>query len=223
MGLFDFLKPKQTEVPKELGELYKHIFSGGQKQIENGAREIMELSKGKLDLKESINIFTKARMKMSSDLSDYEYVKEIITDSGNKLTYLEAASIFKFVVFVETKREKEPGIMEYLVAGFATNTDGIDADELPNGRGEFGYDANNPIPVKGIITNEFYLSQIRTNAGEEIKWERIGSFHTDACNYPVDAYNIFNLSGKNIATLYISPYHKRISNKATVDFYLSRN
>lgn len=39
---------------------------------------------------------------------------------------------------------------------------GCTENEIPNGYGEFGLTKTNPVPVKGILANEAYLSQLRT-------------------------------------------------------------
>jgi tetratricopeptide (TPR) repeat protein len=97
---------------------------------------------------------------------------------------------------------------------------GCDADEIPGGSGPFGLTPDNPIPVKGIISNEYYLGRLRTQQGERITWERIGSRTSPLLSQPVDIYQIMNLEDVEIARLYISPYHKRVSNKAPAGFKL---
>lgn len=98
---------------------------------------------------------------------------------------------------------------------------GCDSDEIPTGHGKFGHDITNPIPVRGIPANTVYLSRLRTEDGRPIKWERIGSFHAENIESPIDGYRIFDQTQAQIAVLYISPYHKRISGKAPKGFLLS--
>jgi len=91
---------------------------------------------------------------------------------------------------------------------------GCDADEIPEGHGEFGLEVNNLIPARGVLANEIYLSSLRTENGEPIKWKRIGSFGAYNIENPIDGYLIFNAGEKQIAITYISPYHQKIPNKA---------
>ncbi|QLG88417.1 hypothetical protein HQ393_13350 [Chitinibacter bivalviorum] len=99
--------------------------------------------------------------------------------------------------------------------------DGVDADELPNGQGEFGVTPSNPIPCKTIFGSTAYLGCLRTPDGTKIVYERVGSFGSDASPHPVDAYEISHPNGEKLATLFISPYQKRISGKAPRGFKLA--
>jgi hypothetical protein len=91
--------------------------------------------------------------------------------------------------------------------------DGIDADEMPNGRGEFGLTASNPVPCKTIFGSTAYLGRLRTLDGTKVVYERAGSVVSDVSPHPVDAYEIGHPNGQKLATLFISPYQKRISGK----------
>lgn len=98
---------------------------------------------------------------------------------------------------------------------------GTDQDVIPWGIGEFGLEVTNPIPVHGIFGSRSYLSRLRTMNGDAIEFERIGSiFEPNVIKSPVDVYKIKN-NGMEIATLYISPYHKKNSNKAPKGFRLA--
>jgi hypothetical protein len=97
---------------------------------------------------------------------------------------------------------------------------GCDADEVPGGYGAFGFAITNPVPVKGVISNEYYLSRLRTADGKRITWERVGSRQSPQSGKPVDLYRIFDVEETEIARLFISPYHKRVSNQAPEGFRL---
>lgn len=98
---------------------------------------------------------------------------------------------------------------------------GLGVDELPNGRGEFGLSPSNPIPCKTIFGSTAYLVRFRMPDGIKVVYERIGSMNSDASPYPVDAYAISHPDGRKLATLFISPYQKRISGKAPRAFKLA--
>lgn len=102
-----------------------------------------------------------------------------------------------------------------------TCEDGVDADELPNREGEFGMSASNPIPCKTVFGSTAYLGCLRTLDGAKVAYERISSVASELSPHPVDAYEISQLDGHRLATLFISPYHKRISGKAPRGFQLS--
>lgn len=98
--------------------------------------------------------------------------------------------------------------------------DGCDTDELPNGYGEFGYEITNPIPAKTILGSTSYLARLRTNDGTKVAYERLGSAESEVSPNPIDIYEIKDSQGKRLAVLYISPYQKKISEKAPKGFIL---
>lgn len=100
----------------------------------------------------------------------------------------------------------------------AMSVDGVDADELPNGIGEFGLSPNNPIPCETILGSIIYLESLRTSNGDKVLNKRIGSFNSNIISHPVDGYEIFDLNGQKIAVIFISPYQKRNSEKAPKGF-----
>lgn len=101
--------------------------------------------------------------------------------------------------------------------------DGVDADEMPNGRGEFGMTPSNPIPCKTIFGSTAYLGRLRTPQGTKVVYERTGSVASEVSPHPVDAYAISHPNGEKLATLFISPYQKRISAKAPTGFKLAQD
>lgn len=98
--------------------------------------------------------------------------------------------------------------------------DGVDADELPNGIGDFGMSINNPIPCKTIFGGTSYLGRLRDMDGTKLVYDRIGSFHSDVSPHPVDGYKISHPDGMEFGTIYLSPYQKRTSAKAPKAFKL---
>lgn len=98
--------------------------------------------------------------------------------------------------------------------------DGVDADEIPHGTGEFGMSPANPIPCHTIFGSTAYLGRLRTLDGLKVNYVRKGSFSSDVTNHPVDGYGITDPSGRILATIFISPYQKRISKKAPSGFKL---
>ncbi len=97
------------------------------------------------------------------------------------------------------------------------NEDGTDEDIIPEGYGEFGYDLTNPIPVNTTFGITSYFSKLKTMDNKKVLYERIGSFNSPVSNHPVDGYKI-SFNGKELATLYISCYHKTNSEKAPKQF-----
>lgn len=100
--------------------------------------------------------------------------------------------------------------------------DGVDADQLPNGYGEFGLSLTNPIPCQSILGGRLYLDRLRTLDGSKILYQRIGSCFSDVTRHPIDGYTIFLCNETILATLYISAYQKRNSEMCPKNFYLAK-
>jgi hypothetical protein len=100
---------------------------------------------------------------------------------------------------------------------------GVDANELPNGHGEFGLTPTNPIPCKTVFGSTAYLGRLRASDGTKVKYERIGSVQSDVSPNPIDAYDVAHRDGRKLATIYISPYHQRISERAPRGFALAEH
>ena len=95
---------------------------------------------------------------------------------------------------------------------------GCTENEIPNGYGEFGLTKTNPVPVKGILANEAYLSQLRTLKGDELRWNRLGSTHAPNIDSPIDIYRITTKDGIDMGHIYINPYQNHTSTKAPKGF-----
>ena len=109
-------------------------------------------------------------------------------------------------------------LLALLALQAAMGEDGCDTDEIPGGKGEFGLVVSNPVPVQGVMSSEVYLRRLQTAAGEEISWQRIGSFGSENIERPIDGYQIVDARGKEQPTIYISPYHKKTSEKAPMGY-----
>lgn len=100
---------------------------------------------------------------------------------------------------------------------------GVDADEMPNGTGEYGLAATNPIPCRTILGSTAYLGRLRAADGTKVNYKRIGSIQSEVSPQPIDMYEISHRTGQRLVTLHISPYQKRISGKAPRGFILAEN
>lgn len=101
--------------------------------------------------------------------------------------------------------------------------EGVDADELPNGVGQFGLTPSNPIPCRTILGSSAYLDRLYTAGGVKVNSQRSGSVTSDVVKYPVDEYFITHPNGERLATIYISPYQKRNSSQAPAGFVVAWN
>lgn len=100
---------------------------------------------------------------------------------------------------------------------------GVDADEMPYSTGEYGLTATNPIPCRTVFGSTAYLGRLRAADGTKVSYDRLGSTQSSVSPHPIDIYRVNHPSGRELATLYISPYQKRISGKAPRGFILAEN
>lgn len=112
-------------------------------------------------------------------------------------------------------------LYDQFIAGMCI--DGVDADELPNGTGEFGLTATNPIPCKTPFGSIAYLAKLQAPDGQKVQYRRAGSLHSPISQHPIDIYEVSHTIGRSLGKLYISPYHKRNSGKAPKGFMLRVN
>jgi hypothetical protein len=103
------------------------------------------------------------------------------------------------------------GMKELFDAMNSLSEDGCDTDEIPGAEGRFGWDLSNPVPTHTTFGSTSYLARLRTEDGQEITYERIGSFDSPASEMPVDGYELRDAQGNELGVLYISPYHRRNS------------
>ena len=95
------------------------------------------------------------------------------------------------------------------------NSRGCSTDEMPNGIGEFGLEATNPIPVNTVeLGSKKYLAGLRAPDGSKVNNKRYGSLTVDNIEKHIDSYLITHENGDDIATIYISPYQAKNSKKA---------
>jgi len=91
--------------------------------------------------------------------------------------------------------------------------------KIPEGVGQFGYSKQNPIPVKGVLGEIYYLSRLYTLDNKKVKYNRKGSTISHNINKPIDRYEI-TVDGANICSLYLCPYYSTNSDVSPEGFNL---
>ncbi len=199
--------------------------------------EVMRKSSDKLLFDEAAAICNRWLGKTNT-ASDDEITREIILLSNKKLTFSEAVTILEYIKIQDVNEqdlinaeldrlldsEDDDDFFEGILnMQKSVSKGGLDTNRIPGGLGEFGHDKRNPIPVNSIPAIKVYLSQLVTAKGEPVNWHRIGSFRVDNIANPVDAYRIHTRDGIEIAVLYFSAYHKKMSQTAPRGFQLLIN
>lgn len=100
------------------------------------------------------------------------------------------------------------------------NSQACKKNKIPQGKGKFGFEKTNPIPVYGMPEIVVYLSKLRLNNGSKIRWQSEGSTIANNIKQPIEQYKIYKQNGNLITMLYFSPYHRLTSNKAPNGFKL---
>lgn len=113
------------------------------------------------------------------------------------------------------------GLLSSLFLSSMSAKDGVDADVLPNGSGEFGLTETNPVPTSGVTGSKAYLSALQTVHGERLVTERIWSVPSPVSPHPVDEYAVTLPNGTRLPNIFISMYHRRNSRRAPKGFVLS--
>lgn len=138
MGLFNFLKPKQTpELPPDLQKQMQQIalaaFPGGDKQIQEETAQLHALLRGKLTKDEAKNLLTrtKALLIISDDKSKERIVPSIVASTGNKLTQHEGFLAYQFFTGVSGDLyagNDGSSTQEAVVINATSSSVGIDAE-----------------------------------------------------------------------------------------------
>lgn len=98
---------------------------------------------------------------------------------------------------------------------------GQNCDKIPGGRGEFGRDPTNPIPVNGPIGQILYLSQLRTErSSSPIMFHRVSSTRVGEAD--IDMYEVLSIDESVREYLYLSLYHPRRSRLCPVGYRIER-
>jgi hypothetical protein len=215
--------PFRAGIPEE--EL-DFVFPGGDAEIE-AETEAMYLLLPKAHPKDLVRLVLvggAVYFAHLEDKSESKMVTYLRQQSGSAFTPEEARIIHNFIYtrVLRVQYQGYVGADAFDLLNDVHELTGHDADRVPDGSEAFGFSITNPVPVKGVISNEYYLSRLRTAHGQPITWERVGSRESPQSGKPVDLYRIFDGKKAEIARLFIAPYHKRVSNQAPAGFKLLR-
>lgn len=220
-------KPSLTSEESQLMDKMAEMLYGGLENMRKQISEVCTLLCNRYKPGEVANALTymTSGMMRRDDKSVGAMVDEgQMRRPNNPFTRPDAIAIYKYVIR-QSFRKQFPGMSdsmldEALKGVTGDNPDGATTDVIPGAYGEYGFDATNPIPTRGIPSNEVYLSRLSLLSGELIKWERIGSFGAPNIKNPIDGYSIMDKNGIELCVIYISPYQNIISKKAPKGFYL---
>ena len=232
MGFFDIFQQPKSEFDALEEEWAKRLFPGGDQELLFRADVVVRLSNGKLTVKDAARLcgMLKSRIHLASDLFDgrtnvglnaTKLVEHVKVDSRQQLSTTEAAAIAFYLVFdqVDSGVETYALLHARLESAFGSDSVGCDQDEIPGGLGEFGLEATNPIPVRGIRSNAIYLDCLRTSDGQKVNYINTGSGSVPNIVGSVYEYEV-RQGDRPLCKLYFAPYNRRISQRPPRGFSL---
>lgn len=224
MGLFDYFKKKKAQ-DEIFGKLFDGIFPGGKSEIAKHVSQLSEILDHNYSLSQLEPQYVRAvtYFHITSDKSKQNIKRYVLKHDDNIFSERDLEKLYDFLqkkFLINKTHGADDDFINALSKGMFGGNKGYDLDEIPGGYGEFGLVVTNPIPVQGVMSNEVYLKNIVTSDGRKIHWEREGSTEIDNIENAIDCYKIFDANDNYITNIFISPYHKRISQKIPKGFKL---
>jgi hypothetical protein len=115
----------------------------------------------------------------------------------------------------KSKKKQDTGVNEFFdemeaMMNEIKEKEGTNLDQLPGGKGEFGFSLNNPILLTDVSESSAYLDRLIyiKPGSSEYRWQRTGSMRSEIVSAPVDEYNLLDPQNNIVKTIYIWPYNK---------------
>ena len=229
MSFFGLFKPK-PKPSKEINQIFKKVFSrmfpGGPEQLDREIDKLNNLVGGKYEneLLREAYLHMAGLYAIAEDRSDERIVKSVSIKCDGKIADEDTLLIYEYLKkkLLMQQFGDDQSVIDEFYSGLYGGNEGCDTDEIPGSYGSFGYVPTNPIPTKGIVGSHAYLSKLKLAENDDrISWERTDTCSAENIENIIDKYKLSKESGEYIATIYISPYHKRNSEKTPTDFVLS--
>jgi hypothetical protein len=221
---------------KEMAALQADIFPNGPTDAARDIIRVLALFHSKLSEKECLKCIggSKTLLLISEDKSAERIVPSIMVRAGNKVTEAEAYSAYAYLAGEATVLDRMNKTINTATAGKNLQPEvrkvfddqlksfhviyqsAVDADELPNGYGDYGTTITNPVLTISVWCSTDYLNRLRFN-GKVITYHRFGSKRSEVTPGQTDIYQIAT-DGEPLGTIYICPYHKHNSQKAPKGF-----
>lgn len=229
MAFFGLFKSKQERDMEEMfRKVNSMVFPGGEADVRRDCQRVDALVKGKIpqDKLRGFVAGCKALLHISELDSDQRFVNSFMVRSEGRLSEAEAYAVFAYLegearYYDKMAQMAGKGVDVAEILGDMPwiYSEGTTGDKVPGGQGEFGLDLSNPVPTVSVRGSNYYLSRLR-HRGRPVEAKRVGSFSSDATPGMVDGYTL-SVSGISVGTVYICPYHKRISRVAPQGFSLA--
>ena len=202
------------------------LFFGGVDKMHEQVNEAYEILGHRYKQAQVANALTwmTSRFNRMDDKSSVAIVDEgQLCRDNNPFSKEDATKLYRFVVrnaFLRNNPNATDDVIEAFYRSLGNNANGATTDIIPGALGEYGFDVTNPIPTRGVPSNEAYLKSLSLLSNEPFHWERIGSFTAPNIKNLIDGYRIITDCGEYLCTIYISPYQGIISKTAPKGFYI---
>lgn len=231
MAFFGLFKSEQDkELEAGLKEIMAVIYPMGESDIVRDCQRLDILTNGKIPDAElrGFAASCKTLVAINTTYDDEEFIRSNISRSKNRINEIEARDVYvylagesmyraRFVRMSETKRSLVTSdIIESLDQYGKIWSVGTTLDQIPEGIGDFGMSADNPVPKVCINGSNVYLSKLRFK-GRPVESKRLGSTSSKVTKDNVDIYKL-SQNDLDIATIYICPYHRKDSKVAPIAF-----
>jgi hypothetical protein len=233
MGLFDAFHRTAGPSTQMGDEAVQWVYPGGRQEMESKGKAAYHLSNGKLNVKDAafVCFWVKFQFKIAHTEFDgvrhfgpklVTLIEAVKTASKGKVNATEAASILHYAIFdkVDPSSDTAGSIQNFLTSLYGCDDVGCASDEIPGASGEFGFEPTNPIPARGVVSNERYLDRLRTADGKGIQHRRVRSLVVPGLNGRVDHYEITQ-NEKTLCVLFLHPYNRKVSSRAPSGFRLA--
>lgn len=232
MALFGLFKSKsEREFDASMKQMFEMVNPLGEAGLQYDCRRVAPLVHNKLaeDKLRGFVAGSKALIVMDENYTDERLIESFVARSGGVLSASEAWDVYVYLAGEAGIRDNMARIMEApsLSPSLIAETEmigkvwqrGTTQDTIPGGYGEFGLVVTNPIPVVCISASGKYLARLRWG-GRPVDNHRVGSTSSDAIEGKIDMYSV-KTGGRDLAAIYICPYHRRNSRMAPRGFTLS--
>lgn len=232
MALFGLFKSKkEREFDESMEQFQNMTFPRGEKDIERDCARIDTLTNGKIHHSKLRGFVSgcKTIVYINESYDDEGFANSMIARSDGLITRDEALDVYAYLEG-ESKYYDKMNRMFGDMEGDSdddeifgnmpwTFAEGVSTAEIPGGYGNFGLCETNPIPTISVTCSNKYLAKLRYK-GNSIVANRLGSTSSDVTPGAIDIYEL-SVSGRDIGTIYICPYHKRNSHKPPNGFTLT--
>jgi len=234
MSIFDFIKGSKQE--RKADDLFRQmnalLFPNGEIDFIRDCERVESLVHGKIsgpDLRGFVG-GCKTRLMDTSGDTEEELLESILRRANGRINETEAYQVYAYFEGEAKELDKfsrhaqslggklPPDLASYVAQIPVIRASGVTTDVIPKGTGEYGLDERNPIPTISIAGSNRYLDNLRFS-GQAVKAVRLGSKISTISDGSIDIYSI-TVNGAMVATVYITPYHKRNSRRAPSGFTL---